>query len=340
MARVSSIVPKPRLLRPDESSNRLADAELLKRFFRHHEEPAFAELLSRHGPLVLGVCQRILGNTTDAEDAFQATFLVLVCKGSTLRQPEQLASWLYGVAHRTARKFKSKAALRTQRERQASKMATTCDLNDMTYQELRAILDEEISRLPRKYALPIVLCYLEGKTNAQAAAQLGWPEGSMSRRLARGRELLRSRLAKRGLALSAILMMSVFQKPAARIPLELEKATLAASRRVIEGEEVAEAATPTIAAVVLEVIGVVAEGSKLTAAAAIAAIVLAAIAIGWQLDATAYAASLFYRHKNPPGYVVAPDGTTHTLTTGGCGAPIVCESSTGCGTAPPTSPAP
>src|SRR4051812_29658625 len=204
----------------------LADDELLALFFQSHSDGAFAALVARHGPLVLGVCQRVLGNSSDAEDAFQATFLVLVRKGRTLRQPEQLASWLYGVAQRTARKLKSKALLRNEKERQASAMSTKTDARDMTLHELQAVLDDEISRLPEKYALPLVLCYLEGKTNAQAAAQLGWPEGSMSRRLSRGRELLKSRLMRRGLALSAALIAYVFtRRTEAAVPVHLAEAT-------------------------------------------------------------------------------------------------------------------
>ena len=196
MLPVSAVGGEPRCAYQDPRELRtLKDDQLLARFFKSHEDAAFAVLLERYGPLVYGVCQRILGDATDAEDALQATFLVLVRKGGTLRQPGRLANWLYGVAYRTARKVRGKAALRTKTERQASEMPTRSAVSDMTYDELNAVLDEEISQLPEKYSLPLVLCYLEGKTNAQAAAQLGWPEGSISRRLSRARELLRSRLA-------------------------------------------------------------------------------------------------------------------------------------------------
>src|SRR5207247_10735275 len=175
----------------------------------------------------------------DAEDAFQATFLVLVRKGGTLRDPGRLANWLFGVAYRTARKLRGKAEQRTKSERQAGEMPTKSDLADMTYEELQAILDEEISQLPEKYSLPLVLCYLEGKTNAQAAAQLGWPEGSMSRRLSRARELLRSRLARRGMALSAALIASVFARSStAAVPPDLLAATVHAATLVAQGAEV------------------------------------------------------------------------------------------------------
>src|ERR1051325_10832178 len=202
--------------RPHDACNvdltSLKDDQLLNRFFQEREDAAFAVLVERYGPLGYGVCRRILPDSNDAEDAFQATFLVLVRKGGTLRDPGRLANWLYGVAYRTARKLRAKAILRTKSERQAGEMPTQSDLADMTYDDMQAIWDEEISQLPEKYALPLVLCYLEGKTNAQAAAQLGWPEGSMSRRLSRARELLRSRLAKRGLAMSVAPIAARFAR--------------------------------------------------------------------------------------------------------------------------------
>src|SRR5439155_20546364 len=130
----------------------LKDDQLLARFFQEREDAAFAAIVERYGPLVYGVCRRILPDSNDAEDAFQATFLVLVRKGGTLRDPGRLASWLYGVAYRTARKLRAKAVLRTKSERQAGEMPTksdktTSETGDMTLDELRAGLDEEISHL-------------------------------------------------------------------------------------------------------------------------------------------------------------------------------------------------
>src|SRR4051812_24815599 len=161
----------------------LRDEQLLTKFFQAKDESAFAVLVARYGSLVYGVCHRVLGNASDAEDAFQATFMVLVKKGATLRQPGLLANWLYGVAYRTACKVKSQAAQRTRLEREASEMpgkssptSGKSDVSDMSYEQLWKVLDEEINQLPPKYALPLVLCYLEGKSNADAAAQLGWPE--------------------------------------------------------------------------------------------------------------------------------------------------------------------
>src|SRR5689334_1674151 len=136
----------------------LKDDVLLARFFRAREGAAFGCRMDRYAPIVYGVCLRVLHDAGEVGDTFNTTFLVLVRKGGTLRDPGRLARWLYGVAYRTARKVRGKAALRTKSERQASEMPTKSACQDMTYDELQAILDEEISQLPEKYALPLVLC--------------------------------------------------------------------------------------------------------------------------------------------------------------------------------------
>jgi len=297
MLPVSAVGGEPRCAYQDPRElGKLKDDQLLARFFESHEDAAFAVLLERYGPLVYGVCQRILGDANDAEDAFQATFLVLVRKGGTLRQPGRLANWLYGVAYRTARKVRGKAALRTKTERQASEMPTRSAVSDMTYDELNAVLDEEISQLPEKYALPLVLCYLEGKTNAQAAAQLGWPEGSISRRLSRARELLRSRLAKRGLALSAALIAAVFSRPAiACVPPHLVESTVYAGSLMSQGVELEEVVSPATANLVNEVLIGMSATSKFTipTVLAVASLVLMLAVAVWQFGDPAQAAGLF-----------------------------------------------
>jgi RNA polymerase sigma factor (sigma-70 family) len=191
------------------------DEDLLRRFAREQDETAFAILVERHGPMVLGVCRRLLDNEHDAEDAFQATFLVLVRRADSLAHPELLGSWLYGVAYRTARKARTQAARRRQQERQAASVATVDEPStDLAWRELRSTLDDELNRLPDKYRLPLILCYLQGLTNEEAARRLGWPAGSMSYRLARGRELLRERLlgkhgeAPAGFFVVALVMVS------------------------------------------------------------------------------------------------------------------------------------
>src|SRR5262249_30232707 len=181
----------------------LEDAELLERFVTKRDETAFALILRRHGPMVLNVCQRFLSNSHDCEDAFQATFGVLVRKARTLRRRKLLANWLYGVAYRTALKARSQA--RRRRTYQHAIREVAC--GDGTSQEvsrldLGSLLDGEVNRLPAKYRAPVILCYLEGKTFTEAAAQLGWPAGTVAGRLARARQLLRKRLERRDRALA------------------------------------------------------------------------------------------------------------------------------------------
>src|SRR5262249_22740610 len=146
---------------------------------------AFAALVRRHGPTVLGVCRRVLHNAHDAEDAFQATFLVLVRKGRSIAKREALSSWLYGVAYRVALKAQADLVRRRQHERQAAGRFDEASQPETTGDDLRPILDEEVNRLPDKYRRPIVLCYFEGKTYQEAARLLGWPAGTTSVRLAR-----------------------------------------------------------------------------------------------------------------------------------------------------------
>jgi RNA polymerase sigma factor (sigma-70 family) len=204
-----------------------ADQELLGRFATHHEEAVFEVLMQRHGPMVLGVSQRVLSHEQDAEDVFQATFLVLAGQAKSIRKQGSLASWLYGVAYRLALKLKASAGRRRARERRVAKMMASGTIADSHWSDLRPILDEELSRLPEKYRAPLILCYLEGKTNVEAGRMLGWPAGSMSKRLARGRELLRSRLTKRGLALSSPLLATLVTEHAqASIPAALLQSSL------------------------------------------------------------------------------------------------------------------
>jgi RNA polymerase sigma factor (sigma-70 family) len=279
-----------------------------------------------------------LGDANDAEDAFQATFLVLVRKGGTLREPGRLAAWLYGVAQRTARKVRTKAAQRTRSERQAGDIPVAATASDMTLDELRAVLDEEISLLPQKYALPLVLCYLEGKTNAEAAAQLGWPEGSMSRRLSRARELLRSRLARRGLALSAALIASVFAKRAsvaAVVPESLIGATSDAAALVSQGVNPADVASPACAEAVEEIVVGMSVTSRFTMAAVLAVTTLTVVLgiAAWQFDSMSQSPSRLRLFGGWSPHALSTDAsagspaTIGTATAGGCGS--------ACGTAAP-----
>src|SRR5579872_1251499 len=182
------------------------DRELLERFSDSRDEASFGTLVHRHGPMVQGVCRRILGNVHEAEDAFQAVFLVLARKCGSIRKPELLGNWLYGVACRISRKARLKAIRKESWERRAGKMPTQEQVLELEWAEVKQVLDDELGRLPEKYRAPLVLCYLQGRTNSEAAAQLGWPAGSISGRLSRAREILRKRLNRRGLTLSAGLL--------------------------------------------------------------------------------------------------------------------------------------
>jgi RNA polymerase sigma factor (sigma-70 family) len=193
------------------------DGQLLERFSTEHDSAAFEAILQRHGRLVWGVCQRLLHDPHDAEDAFQATFLVLTRRAASVQKRSSLGSWLYGVAYRVAwnvLRSKVRADRRRTYERQVEDMPQR-EEGETSWRELRPVLDAELERLPEKYRAPLVLCYLEGKTNQQAAEELGWPAGSVSKRLARGRELLRDRLTGRGVALSSAVLGTVLVENAA-----------------------------------------------------------------------------------------------------------------------------
>jgi RNA polymerase sigma factor (sigma-70 family) len=177
----------------------LSEWQLLERYLERRDEGAFEALVSRHGPMVLGVCRRMLADRTDAEDAFQATFLVLVRRARHLGPRDAIGPWLYGVATRVAMRSRSEAARRRRFQPMTSETATVLDDRSVDNREIGEVLDQELSRLPAKYRHPIVLCYLEGQTHEEAARLLKWPIGTVKGRLARARDLLQSRLVRRGL---------------------------------------------------------------------------------------------------------------------------------------------
>ena len=211
----------------------LTDAELWQHYVHQRDEAAFAALVRRHGPMVMGVCRRILRNHQDAEDAFQATFLVLVRRAGSVRTPGAISCWLHGVASRTALEARSAAARRRAREASIPpRMAAPED----AWAELRFVLDEEIAQLGKKYRAAVVLCDLEGKTRQEAARELGCAEGTVASRLARGRRLLAERLARRGYAASVIAAALASHTAIACMPAPaLVAQTTAASSRAGHG---------------------------------------------------------------------------------------------------------
>jgi RNA polymerase sigma factor (sigma-70 family) len=216
------------------------DGQLLDRYLARFDEAeeAFEALVAQHGPMVLAVCRRVLGDRHDAEDAFQATFLIFARRARTIRRRDSLACWLHGVARRVAMRAKADASRRRAREaRAASEAAREVGAPD---DELGAALHEEIGRLPERYREPIVLCDLEGLTHAEAARRLSWPVGTVSGRLSRAWQLLRDRIARRGLVASACGLAALLRPADAQaVPIALAEATTRSAVGMVAGGGVA-----------------------------------------------------------------------------------------------------
>lgn len=209
----------------------LDDAQLLGRFLASRDESAFTTLVQRYGAMVWGLCVRLLGQTPEAEDAFQATFLVLVRKAASLHDSQAVGPWLYGVAYRTALKLRGQRAQRAARETPLTEPFAE-QQPEPIWSDLRPILDEEINRLPTKYRLPVLLCYLQGLSSEEAAQRLGCAKGTVFSRLSRARDLLRRRLIRRGVEVSAGALAAVLAENAALRavpPLALREITIRTS---------------------------------------------------------------------------------------------------------------
>src|SRR5437660_686438 len=228
-----------------------SDGQLLERFACRREEAAFATLLRRHGPMVLSVSRRILHQMQDAEDVFQATFLLLARKAASIRKRESVGSWLHGVAFRLATRLRAQASRRAAHERQAGAMRTT-SAGLAAWQELQAVLDESLQKLSEKYRSALVLCYLEGKTQEEAARQLGCPLGTIRSRLAQGRKLLHDRLARRGLTLSAGALGTLMAADSlsAAVPAAMQDATLKAGLQFAAGNAADQLVSAAVAGLV------------------------------------------------------------------------------------------
>ncbi len=228
----------------------LTDGQLLEDYISRRNEAALAALVRRHGPMVWGVCRRVLRNYHDAEDAFQATFLVLVRKAASIASRALVGNWLYGVAHQTALKARATTAKRRTRERQVTAMPEPAVVEQDLWRDLQPLLDEELSRLPDKYRAVIVLCDLEGKTRKEAARQLGCPEGTVAGRLARARTMLAKRLTQRGVALSGGMLAAVLSQKAASagVPTSVVTSTIKAASLFAAGTAATGAISVKVAA--------------------------------------------------------------------------------------------
>jgi RNA polymerase sigma factor (sigma-70 family) len=271
-----------RQLLTSRSVEGLSDGQLLHHFIAHRDETAFAALLQRHGPMVLGVCRRVLRQAHDVDDAFQATFLVLIRKASSISRHEMLGSWLYGVAYRVAVRSKTNAAKRRAREQQvvpsSAQAAEATVPAGALHREECQVLDEELQHLPEKYRAPLVLHYLEGKTKEETARRLGWKEGTVAGRLVRARRMLEGRLARRGVGGSLAMLLAA--SAAQALPAPLAHVTQQAAVRWAAGGPVAaELARSGAYALATQALTRLAP-TRLVAAAAVLATGLLAAGIG------------------------------------------------------------
>jgi RNA polymerase sigma factor (sigma-70 family) len=259
---------------------RPSDGQLLAGFVSRRDEAAFEAIVRRHGPMVMGVCRRLLHNRHDAEDAFQATFLVLVRKAGSIASRELLGNWLYGVAYNTARKAQAVYARRQARETQVTDTPEP-EAAPQDSRNVQLLLDQELNRLPEKYRIPIVLCDLQGMSHKEAARQLRCPQGTVSGRLSRARVMLAKRLARRGLELPAGLLMVILSEAgaSASVTSSMVASTVRAAKQFAAGQAAA-------AGIVSAKVAALAEGvlknmllSKLRIGAGIA-MVLTAVSLG------------------------------------------------------------
>jgi RNA polymerase sigma factor (sigma-70 family) len=232
----------------------LTDGQLLECFVSCHETAALEAIVRRHGPMVWGVCQRTLRNHHDAEDALQATFLVLVRKAATIYPRAKVGNWLYGVAHQTALKARATRVKRQVRERPVTQMPEPAATEEDLWSDLQPLLDQEMSRLPAHYRTVLVLCELEGKSGREAARQLGIPEGTVASRLARARMILAKRLRRQGLAISGGMLATVLAQRAASacVPSSVLSSTIKAVTRVTMGQAAATGVLSAKVAVLTE----------------------------------------------------------------------------------------
>jgi RNA polymerase sigma factor (sigma-70 family) len=266
----NSILHQVRRMGLPENGGDLSDGILLRRFADSRDEAAFAALLARHGPMVWALCRRLLHGPADAEDAFQATFLVLVRKAAVIGRPELLGAWLYGVAYKVALQLRAARAQRpATRQADFADVRASAAIPEAEQKELRRLLDEEVRRLPERYRVPFVLCHLEGLTNEEAARRLRCPKGTVLSRLSRARERLRRRLTQRGVGLSVagVAAALIESADAAPVPPGLSAATTRLASMVASGA--VSAASESTAVALMEGVVTSMYLAKLKVAAAI-----------------------------------------------------------------------
>jgi RNA polymerase sigma factor (sigma-70 family) len=216
------------------------DGQLLDCYVRDRDPGAFRRLVARHGPAVLQVCRGVLHDVHEADDAFQATFMVLVRKAPSIQSPEALGGWLRGVAYRTAMRARCRAARRLAIERTCAGMSRPEASAQELSLEIRQLIRSELERLPENYRQPVMLCYLESMTHVEAAEQLGWPVGTVKVRLVRGRRLLRERLDRRGVYLGAALVFWLLDpSKAGPVPGQLVESTILVMKLAAAGRDAA-----------------------------------------------------------------------------------------------------
>jgi RNA polymerase sigma factor (sigma-70 family) len=298
---LSTFIRQLRFMVSTQETLTVTDAQLLERFIEDRDQVAFEVLMWRHGPMVLGVCRRLLAQIQDVEDAFQATFLALVRRGNTIGKRESVGSWLYKVAYRAALRIRTMARKRAAHER----LTMDVPAKEPACEPVWHGLDEAIEQLPRKYRLPIVLCYFEGKTHEQAAEQLGWPKGTVAVRLLRARELLRARLIRRGLTLSAGVLGTALAQAAgsAAVPAALVTTTLKATTFSQTSKALAAGLLSRQAAAVME--GIV-RTMYLTRLKTVASVVVAVAVL--TAGAAVFAGRLFTTQPASAAYTEPPAG--------------------------------
>jgi cytochrome c peroxidase len=264
-----------------ESTRQQTDRQLLQRFSSHRDQEAFGALLRRHGSMVLNVCRGVLGNEVDAEDAFQATFLVLARNAAGIRKTSSVGSWLHGVAYRTALKARAQSAVRRKNEARAA-ASDVSGPDDLSWREIQEILHQELAGIAERYRVPLVACYLEGKTQDEAARQLGLAKSTLKERLERGRSLLRTRLVRRGLGPVAGLLAAAWPcaTAPAQVPVALAASTIQAAGLWTAGQVPAPSLISTTALALTE--GVLKPGSlAVVKTAALVTALAAVLAVGF-----------------------------------------------------------